>query len=601
MIRPQPARWFEAVCAADDAFVLLEALAGHGCAELEWHAGGDERQAAAANRHLKAFAELARRYRAYWPRARLRDPGESPAPLASFERALGSLAAWAAQASPAIARLQQADSELAELATVERVLDAFEASELDLSSLGAAGGVVRACVLVYPPGIEPRIPPDVLLHRFATGRETHAVVLGACATVEALERDALALRGRVARMPAWLAPDSAASRARLRERASLLEGDRDAARASIEASLDKHGIALALGDVARAAWCFHNVGAVETRTELARITGWTDDPARLSEVVAASGARALASFPAPPAGALPPLILRNPSWARPFEIFVRLFGVPGREGADPTLLLSVASPLLFGYMFGDVGQGLVLVTAGLLLHRRHPALRLLIPGGIAATAFGVAFGSAFSRETHALWVAPLAQPLAVLMVPLYFGAALLAVGLALQALESHWRGELGRWLRLDAGLAMVYLGLLAAPWHAAGGLGLAAFGAAAFVAGHAVQARRVSAALASSAELLERTFQLLVNTVSFARVGAFALAHAGLSAAVVALAEAAGGGAAALAVLVAGNAVVIVLEGLVVGIQTTRLILFEFFVRFADSRGREFRPLLPPDATEVHT
>jgi V/A-type H+-transporting ATPase subunit I len=53
-------------------------------------------------------------------------------------------------------------------------------------------------------------------------------------------------------------------------------------------------------------------------------------------------------------------------------------------------------------------------------------------------------------------------------------------------------------------------------------------------------------------------------------------------------------------VLLAGNLLILVLEGLVVGIQTTRLILFEFFVRFLDTRGREFRPLLPPNATEVH-
>jgi V/A-type H+/Na+-transporting ATPase subunit I len=69
---------------------------------------------------------------------------------------------------------------------------------------------------------------------------------------------------------------------------------------------------------------------------------------------------------------------------------------------------------------------------------------------------------------------------------------------------------------------------------------------------------------------------------------------------VVALAHAAGDGIVAALVLVAGNVVVIVLEGLVVGIQTTRLILFEFFVRFLESRGREFHPLLPPNVTEVH-
>ena len=46
--------------------------------------------------------------------------------------------------------------------------------------------------------------------------------------------------------------------------------------------------------------------------------------------------------------------------------------------------------------------------------------------------------------------------------------------------------------------------------------------------------------------------------------------------------------------LVLGNAAIVALEGLVVGIQTTRLILFEFFIRFLSARGRPFEPLLPP-------
>ena len=47
-------------------------------------------------------------------------------------------------------------------------------------------------------------------------------------------------------------------------------------------------------------------------------------------------------------------------------------------------------------------------------------------------------------------------------------------------------------------------------------------------------------------------------------------------------------------VLVLGNVLILALEGLVVGIQTTRLMMFEFFVRFLTGTGRAFRPLLPP-------
>ena len=102
-------------------------------------------------------------------------------------------------------------------------------------------------------------------------------------------------------------------------------------------------------------------------------------------------------------------------------------------------------------------------------------------------------------------------------------------------------------------------------------------------------------ALGALGELLERGLQILVNTLSFARVGAFALAHAGLSSAMLSLADATGSLPGWLAVMLFGNLLILLLEGLVVSIQTTRLVLFEFFVRFLEGRGREFRPLpVPP-------
>jgi len=86
----------------------------------------------------------------------------------------------------------------------------------------------------------------------------------------------------------------------------------------------------------------------------------------------------------------------------------------------------------------------------------------------------------------------------------------------------------------------------------------------------------------------------VVNTLSFVRVGAFALAHAGLSLAVVSLADGTGNVVVSLIVMVIGNALIIAIEGLVASIQTTRLVLFEFFNRFLKAEGREFQPLAPP-------
>jgi V/A-type H+-transporting ATPase subunit I len=261
------------------------------------------------------------------------------------------------------------------------------------------------------------------------------------------------------------------------------------------------------------------------------------------------------------------------------------------------VLLAVAVPLMFGYMFGDLGQGLVIAGAGFALRRRFPMARLFIAGGLAAAVFGLLFGSLFSLHTlHAWWIAPLDDPLAVLMVPLVGGAGLLTIGLLLSAAQAHWRGEFLLWLATDAGLVACYLGLLGSfVWQPA--LAVAAGGGLVFCIGHAWHERQLAAAFSALAELVERTLQLLINTLSFARVGAFALAHAGLSSAIVALMDAAGNAVAATLVLVLGNVIVIVLEGLVVSIQTTRLVLFEFFTRFLEARGRVFRPLPPPPST----
>jgi V/A-type H+-transporting ATPase subunit I len=192
-----------------------------------------------------------------------------------------------------------------------------------------------------------------------------------------------------------------------------------------------------------------------------------------------------------------------------------------------------------------------------------------------------------------LWVDPLANPLPVLMVPLYGGAVLLTVGLLLSAVEARWRGELDAWLRGELWLALVYVALVLSVIEAAA-LYVAAAAAVSYCISRGIASRKPLAALTAIAELVERTLQILINTLSFARVGAFALAHAGLSSAIVALMDGASSYAVKALVLVLGNAVVLVLEVMVVSIQTTRLVLFEFFTRFLVAPGRVFSPLPPP-------
>ncbi len=86
------------------------------------------------------------------------------------------------------------------------------------------------------------------------------------------------------------------------------------------------------------------------------------------------------------------------------------------------------------------------------------------------------------------------------------------------------------------------------------------------------------------------------NTISFLRVAAFALVHAGAFVALFALVDTLnrmhGGEVLTLPLLVAGNALIILLEGLTVSVQVLRLEYYEFFGKFFRGGGEPYRPLM---------
>jgi V/A-type H+-transporting ATPase subunit I len=317
-------------------------------------------------------------------------------------------------------------------------------------------------------------------------------------------------------------------------------------------------------------------------------------------MLADGGIKGLLQLTQAPAGYEAPLLLKNPRWMRPFEIFTEMLGIPAAGEADPTRVVAIATPLMFGYMFGDVGHGAVLLIAGFMLRQRYPVLRLLIYGGAMSIVFGFAFGSVFALESiiEPFWVHPIEEPVLMLLVPMAGGAVLLLIGMCLDALQSYWQRKGRYWWQTGAGLMLCYVTLLGSIREPRL-LWLSLIGAIWFVAGHALVSpgRRLRAAGTAAAEFVESALQLIVNTVSFVRIGAFALAHAGLSMAVVGLSDAADSIVLTVIVLVLGNVLIIALEGLVVSIQTARLVLFEFFIRFLHAEGRPFRPLTPLTTT----
>jgi V/A-type H+-transporting ATPase subunit I len=600
MIRPQPARWFAILAARDDAAVALEALARTGTVELESAPASVLPESLAELRpRLSQFAELSLRYRAYWPADRLEPSAFPETPARTLDRCLAAVRAWAQEAEPVIRAMQAGAAEAKDLARWRRVFHALAESSIDLARTAMAGPLVRVRLFVFPPDADPLVPPRLLLRQFVQDGELHALAVGTADELAQLAQQAVALKGHAFDMPTWLATDMAQNEAYIENRLAVLDREGAEQRMALAGLHEEHGLRAALGNAWRLQWVLANVHGLEAGDLFCWITGWTSELAgnRLAEALDASGARAIVHYPPPPPGAKPPLLLANPAWARPFEVFSRALGMPSRDEADPSVLLAIAVPLMFGYMFGDVGQGLVIAVAGFVLRRRYALARLFMIGGLAAAAFGFAFGSVFSLHLiHPLWIAPLDDPLTILWVPLIGGGVLMTLGLALRAIEAHWRGDFVVWLATDAGLIAVYVGLLLCLlWQP--GFVLAAAGAAVYTLGHAWHARRWFAAVPALGELAERTLQILINTLSFARVGAFALAHAGLSSAIVALVGAAESPIVAGVILVVGNIVVIVLEGLVVSIQTTRLVLFEFFTRFLIAEGRVFRPLPPPPST----
>ena len=615
MMRPRPARWFEVLCARDDVSLLLEALGSTGVVELEAPAGvGMPAEWAELAPGLAEFHSWQARCGEFWPVASSASACPD-SPQITLKRALDAVRSWGRSCEPDIAALQELDRERRELLLWLAAMRCWQAQTTQTPAIAEGASPLIGSWLVDP-GSSTLMPEEYGLAReleLADGRRLW-LLLTDHARINTLKAALASAHGTLLPWPRWLPQPLVGVDAIGAAQHAALDARTVEHRSHLHAVAEQTGLAAALADLLRLDWIARSVHELRTSELLAFISGWTSDSsgAGIERAVAVSGARALVHFPLPPTQSTPPLLLSNPRWARPFEIFSRALGVPGRDEADPTPVVAVVAPLLFGYMFGDIGQGAVIFGAGLWLARRHPLARLLISAGLASMLFGWVFGSVFAMEhlLQPLWLRPLENPLAVLAVPLIAGAVLLLFGLALNGVGAWWSGRLAEWLRRDAGGVVVYFGLLlsffghAWLWLAACGvvwtLGAELLhqtmrrGSAAPARVGSAHATPVIALAAALGELLERTLQLAVNTLSFARVGAFALAHAGLSSAVIALAQIAGHGLGALLVLILGNLVILVLEAMVVSIQTTRLVLFEFFTRFLTGAGRVFLPLPPP-------
>ena len=65
----------------------------------------------------------------------------------------------------------------------------------------------------------------------------------------------------------------------------------------------------------------------------------------------------------------PPTKLKNPKIFKPFEMYIKMYGLPDYHEIDPTIFVALTYSFIFGIMFGDVGQGLLLAIGGFLLYK----------------------------------------------------------------------------------------------------------------------------------------------------------------------------------------------------------------------------------------
>ncbi|MEG0265217.1 MAG: V-type ATPase 116kDa subunit family protein [Erysipelotrichaceae bacterium] len=321
----------------------------------------------------------------------------------------------------------------------------------------------------------------------------------------------------------------------------------------------------------------------------------------------------------------PPTKLKNGWFARPFSMFVEMYGMPGYRDIDPTSFVALTYTILFGMMFGDLGQGLLLILVGYIASKwKHMKLgEIGVRIGISSAFFGTVYGSVFGNETilnplyktvfglseKPIEVLSSEAIMPLLIIAIAIGAILIICSMLINLRLQIKHKNIGELLFSQNGLSglVFYVALI---------------GGAALQLGANIQLFSplyvillillplflifmkepleakiehkkmfpdgVGAfCMQSFFELFEVCLSYITNTISYLRVGGFVLSHAGMMLVVVLLADMMGTFG-SIVVLVFGNIFVMCLEGMIVGIQVLRLEFYEMFSRYFEGNGIEF-------------
>lgn len=321
----------------------------------------------------------------------------------------------------------------------------------------------------------------------------------------------------------------------------------------------------------------------------------------------------------------PPTKMKNPGLFKPFEMFVEMYGLPSYTELDPTIIIAVTYSVLFGFMFGDAGQGLCLLIGGYLLYR-FKKLRLagiISCCGVFSVIFGLLFGSVFGFEDllEPVWLRPqqamtdlpfIGRLNTVFVVAIAIGMGIILMCMVFNIINSLRSHDVERTYFDTNGVAgLVFYFALASVivlFMTGRPLPAAFILAVMFVIPLLIIFFKepLTALVEKKAEGIEdgvgmfitqgifELFEVLLsyfsNTLSFVRVGAFAVSHAAMMQVVLMLAGAEAGGSVKWGIVIGGNLFVCGMEGLIVGIQVLRLEYYELFSRFYRGSGRAFEP-----------
>lgn len=305
----------------------------------------------------------------------------------------------------------------------------------------------------------------------------------------------------------------------------------------------------------------------------------------------------------------------------PYNFYIDMYGTPSYKDIDVTPFVAVTYTVLFGVMFGDMGHGLVLSVVGYLMYRlkKMELGRILIPCGISSMVFGFLFGSVFGFEDLLdpvyKAIGLVGKPISVmdsvnsvLLATLVIGIALTTLSMLLNVYGCIKNKRFGEAIFSNNGLTGIAVYLCGANLASKfmGGFSPITSKAAFVIIGvgavlllikeiliGAVDHRKdfmpesiADFILQNFFELIEYVLSYLSNTLSFLRIGAYVLVHAGMMLAVFALA----GENRNPAILIFGNIFVIAVEGLLTAIQVLRLEFYEMFSRFYGGDGKPFIP-----------